>query len=1164
MPLVRDPSDYLREDLPQPGLRTRLRFFWALGWTAATAVPLGAGLLVHNAARPAARTFKWWATVWARGILLASGVRLEAEVRAELPADRAFVFVANHQNELDIATCLIGIPHPFGFTAKAALERVPVLGRVLRRTPCVFVDRSSPRRAIESIREAGEQIRSGNSVLVFAEGERTWGPRLLPFLRGAFVLALEAGVPIVPVTVVDNYRVLDERVLAGHAGTVRLVVGEPVPTAGKRRSDLPALMAAVHAEIERELGRFHGGGRAGRPGGGRPRGIFARALGLRVPPASTPRPSEPPRMAKGKQKARRTPRPAKQPATPKPEAAGSAGARPAKVRSAGASVPQETAWGRLPARTQHLVGVGFLVLVCLGFLWPVTFGPYAIVGEDTVQWRGQAEAMQQYEERTGRLALWAPNTFGGMPGYLIHYPKAVPQLDTAVRALRAAGWWPGAHFLVLLLGAYLFAVFLTRDVLAGVLAAVAYGLTTYVPLILLAGHNTKFVAMAYAPWLLLAFAFVLRRPPDAGWPRVLLGGLLFAIALAVNLRAGHVQITYYVAFVLGVVWITEGVGAVREGAGRAFLASTGALALGAVLGVAMVAHPYLPVAEYRAFTIRASGEGGGLGWDYAMRWSQGFGEMVTLLIPGAYGGGGATYWGEKPFTAGPHYVGPLVLALAVAGLWGVRRRITLGLGIAAGVMVLLAFGRHLPLINRPAFDLLPLLNSFRVPETWLAAVALVVAVLAGVGAYYLGRREPTPEGVERKTRVAYWTFGATAGVLLLLLAGGGALFSFEAPGELERTARAAAQQYGRAPSDPAVRQAASQYVAGLRAERADLFTADAVRSLFFLLLGGGLVVLQRRRRIPAWAMQVGLLLLVTVDLWRVGQRYFNDEAPSLRTSSEILDAIPEYGVDRFIRAQVEVAGGPGHFRVLPLALNPFNSAREATFYESVGGYHGAKLALAQDYIDELIFDADGRLNENALDLLATRYVIARGPAPGFRVAFEDEQTGLVVLEKPDALPRAYLAEETRVVEDREERLRLLRDPDLDLRRTALLNEPLPQPLDPAPIDSLSTAGVELVRFDPREIVWEVATDRPRLMVASEVYYPAGWSAYVDDRPAPIVQTNHLLRGVVVPEGEHIVSMRFEPETHERSALISIVATALAYLGALLMAGLWWYRRGHPA
>src|SRR5690606_33094153 len=183
--------------------------------------------------------------------------------------------------------------------------------------------------------------------------------------------------------------------------------------------------------------------------------------------------------------------------------------------------------------------------------------------------------------------------------------------------------------------------------------AVAFGLTTYLPLILLAGHNTKFIALAYAPWLLLAYAYAIRRPPGADWTRMVLAGLLFAIALAVNLRAGHVQITYYIAFTLGVLWIVEGVQAVREGEARAFLGSTLALAGGGLLALVMVAQPYLITAEYKAFTIRSAGESGGLAWDYAMNWSQGWGELVTLIVADAYGGSGQTYWGAKPFTSGP-------------------------------------------------------------------------------------------------------------------------------------------------------------------------------------------------------------------------------------------------------------------------------------------------------------------------------------------------------------------------------------------------------------------------------------------------------------------------------------------------------------------------------
>jgi hypothetical protein len=860
-------------------------------------------------------------------------------------------------------------------------------------------------------------------------------------------------------------------------------------------------------------------------------------------------------------------------------------AKSGKVRGSGPSNQMSTAWERLSGRTQHAVGIVALLLVSLGFLWSVTFGGFSLVGSDIVQWRGMAESMYEYEAETGSRALWAPNAFGGMPGYLIHYPKEVIQIDTVVTALRAMGWWPGAHLFVLLLGTYLLVFYLSRDVLASVLAGIAYGLTTYIPIILIAGHNTKFIAMAFAPWLVLTFLYAFRRPPGAGWLRVLLGSLLFAAALAINLRAEHVQITYYVIFALGVVWIVEGIGAIREGEWKPFLISTASLAVGGLLALAMVAQPYMATAEYKQFTIRAAVDGG-LAWDYAMNWSQGFGELITLLIPGAYGGEGMTYWGPKPFTAGPHYVGPLVLLLAGLAMLGVRRRLVTGLGVAAGIMVLFSLGRHFPLLNRPMFDYFPLFSSFRVPETWLAVVALSLAVLAGAGAYYLGRREPTPEGVERKTRAAYLGVGGIGGLLLLLLIGHGILFSFEAPGEMRRFAEAIAQQSGVAPSDPRVEQAAAAFLADVKSERRSLFLGDTVRALAFLLLGGVLIFLQRTRRIPSWTLQLGLILLVTVDLWQVGSRYFNTASPSIRTTGQVERAIPQYGFDRFIQARVEVAGGPGHFRTLPLALNPFNDGRTPFFYESVGGYHGAKLALFQDYIDYIFTLPNGALNPNALDLMGARFVIAQGLAPGFEVAFRDEQTGLMVLEKPDVLPRAFFVDEYEVIADDAAAIERLQDPALDLRRTALLTEVPDFPelseaparqADPSPIDRFrrdaapaeaDTAAapaldreVSLVRYTPREIVWEVKTDVPRLFVASEVYYPAGWIARIDGDEMPIYRANHLLRAVPVPAGQHLLTMRFEPEVHPRSVRITLIATSLVYLALLVVTGLWWYRGG---
>lgn len=833
-----------------------------------------------------------------------------------------------------------------------------------------------------------------------------------------------------------------------------------------------------------------------------------------------------------------------------------------RVRTSGPAVREANAWGRLPAWVQHAVCIGFLLVVALGFFAPTTIGGLSLAGGDTVKWRATAEAMLQAEAETGRLPLWSPNVFAGMPGFMIHYPPQVPGVDTLLTTLRGWGLWPVAHMMALLLGTYLLVVFLTRAKLAGVIAAVGFGLTTYLPIILEAGHNTKFIALAYAPWLLLGFAAVIRRPPGTRKALSTLLMLAFAIAAAVNLRAGHVQITYYVVFVAAFWWIAEGITAFREKQLPTFAASTGLLLLGSALAVAMVAHPYLPQSEYKAYTIRAAGPGGGLAWDYAMMWSQDWGELATLLVPNAYGGGGQTYWGAKPFTAGPHYVGPIILMLAAIGLLGVARRSVFAFGVAALVMVGFSLGENFALLNRPAFALLPLFDAFRVPETWLSVVALMLALLAGWGAYYLARREATFEAEHRKQRIAYGAMGGVAALTVLLFVLGGSVFSFERPDERETIRQAAAQQFQASPSDPQVVQVADNFLAEIRAERASLLRADAGRTLLFLALGAALVVLALRRKIPSYAALAGLALLVAIDLWGVGRRYFNEDSPALTRRADVAAAIPRTQADLWIVERVREAGGPGHFRVLP--PSPTTNGLPSFFYESIGGYHGAKLALIQEYFDDLLPDDSTGYNRNALDLLAARYVVAPGVVPGTEPVFRDEQTGLVVAENPTALPRAFFVDAVEVIPDAEARKARLRDRSLNLRTTAVLETPAPQGFASGPTPDSGDVSVRLERFRPDEIVWEVETDRPRLLVVNEIYYPAGWHADLDGAEVPILRANHLLRAVPVPEGRHFVTMRFRPPLHDTSVLVSTLASLFVYGLALVLGGLLWYRRGHPA
>ena len=842
--------------------------------------------------------------------------------------------------------------------------------------------------------------------------------------------------------------------------------------------------------------------------------------------------------------------------------------RRSRVRATGPVLRTEaSAWERLPGWAQHAICIGFLLVVAVGFFAPTTFGGKAFAAGDTVQWRATAEAQIAYEAQTGQPALWAPNVFGGMPGYLVTYSASVPGADTIVTALRSIGLWPAAHFFVLLLGMYLLVVYLTRTKLPGVVAAVGFGLSTYLPLILTAGHNTKFVALAFAPWLLLAFAALIRREP--GTKRMKSGflTLLFAIAAATNLRAGHVQITYYIVVVAAIWWIAEGVAAFRAGTLKTFGFSTGLLAIGSALGLALVAHPYLMQWEFKAFTTRgAAAVGGGMDWAYAMEWSQGWGELLTLVIPNAYGGGGALYWGPKVFTAGPHYLGPVVLLLALIGAVGVARRSVVAFTVAAVLMTGFALGDHFGLLNHLAFAALPLFDTFRVPETWLAAVALVLALLAGWGAYYLQRREATPEAEARKQRVAW---GAIA-VFAILVGGlwitGGAGLSFEKPGELDQIQQAAAAQFGLPVNDPQVVQAAQGYLQqqGITREaRQAAFSSDAGRSLLFLVLAALCVGLLALRRAPAFVALGALALLATADLWGVGRRYVSDDAPSVQRARDPVALIrsQESEADRFLAERAREAG-PGAFRVLP--QNTLSAGMPSYYAESVGGYNGVRLANFQDYLDHTLPDPETGYNRNALRLLAVRYVTAQGTVPGLKPLMQDPQTQMVISEDTVAAPRAYLVDSVAVVADAAQRLDLVRSPQTDLQHVAFVAGDIPgttaAALTGARPDSAGTA-VHLDRYEPDEIVWTIRSDRPRLFVASEVYYPAGWTATVDDASAPIVEVDGLIRGVPVPAGEHIITMRFRPETVERGLLISWITTVLVYGGALALGGLLWLRRG---
>ena len=825
-------------------------------------------------------------------------------------------------------------------------------------------------------------------------------------------------------------------------------------------------------------------------------------------------------------------------------------------------------WDARSSRARHLICLGVLLLAAVVFYAPALFSGKGVVGGDVVKWREMAASMIDHRAATGEEPLWAVNPFGGMPGYLVAYTTKVPGLDTVFQALRAA-MWPVSHLMLGLFGVYALVYFLTRRHLPGVVAGLAYGFTTYLPILLVAGHSSKFIALCLAPWVLLAFAFALRRPG-------LLAGLLFAGAIGLNLRANHPQITYYAVWAIALWWLAEGVAAARAGRLAAFGKATAWLAFGAVVGAAFVADPLLLQMEYKRFTTRQIAGAPGAGhspdaaFQYAMGWSQGVRELLTLVAADALGGSGQTYWGPKVFTAGPHYVGGVAFLLALVGLALGRRRVALGIGAGVVVMVLFALGEHAGGLNRLMFDAFPFFNAFRAPETWLSMVALLVAILAGLGAAAAARQDEPAEADRRRTRGVYAAAGGTVALALLLVVLKGSQ-PFEKAGEREQYAAAIAQQaqaQGVAPTDPRVLQAVEGALAEAKAQRVEMYGGATLRFLVFAGLAAALLVLHRRGTLPAWAMQGGLALLVFVDLYGVDRRYFSGDVLAEVPDPEAL--IERYAYDDFLVERVREAGGPGRFRVLSLEGSLTTTARPAAFYEALGGYHAAPLRLAQDYLENGLADATGGVSANGLGVMGVRYVVAQGVLPGGRPVWPDSTgqpdptTGMVVTELPNPVPRAHFVGRVEPVADGAPTWARMHDPAFDPRTTALV--PAGTSITTTPIDSARAPQATVEQYGPRRIAYRVQTEAPRLLVLSEVFYPAGWKAFVDGRETPIVRTNYLTRGVAVPANAQRVELRFEPARYPLGVGLSALASALVYGGVLVLVALGWRRRrtGVPA
>lgn len=818
-----------------------------------------------------------------------------------------------------------------------------------------------------------------------------------------------------------------------------------------------------------------------------------------------------------------------------------------------------------------IVGVAiFFLFLALAYFAPAVFEGRELFQQDVAGASGVASDVRQLAAASGETSFWTNSLFGGMPMYQIapSYPSLwlVRGLQDVMTLQWPFNLLPGYSWLLfaMLGGFYLFLRALRIERWPSVLGAVMWTFSSYFIILITAGHIWKLMTLAFIPPTIAGIIHSYRG-------RYLVGGAMTALFAAIQILSNHVQMSYYFGFLIVFIILGYLVEAVRAKKYRTFILAslTTLIAGGIAIGIngSNLYHTY----QYGSETIRGGSEltplasdgqqapqanKQGLDKEYITAWSYGKGETFTLLVPNLYGGASGAlsqdpaamdkvenpeykdilgsmnhYWGDQPFTAGPVYVGAFVLLLALLGAFHVRGPLKWALVVGTIFSITLAWGHNLMWLSDFFIDHVPLYNKFRTVSSILVIAEFTIPALAILGLVEFVKR---PQEVLKDRVALYASLALTLLPALVLALVPGSILSLMSAQE--------EQMFKEAISNPQVQLPIPELMAALRSVRASIVSADAWRSLIIILLSLGACYLYMKGRLRA----VGLYLIVggitLIDLWMVDKRYLYDELFIPKETVE-LQAQPVTPVDRAIEADKDP-----HYRVLNASVDTYNDATTSANHRSIGGYHAAKLRRYQDLIERQL----SRGNREVLNMLDTKYII-----------YSDKEHGLQYQINPEAYGAAWLVDDIRWVGNADEEMAAL--DSTHLRHTAIVDKRFQselkdyKPASATPVvDSLALTGhddrVTLESYKPNGATYRVRTDRPRLIVFSEVYYPHGWHLLLDGKTElPLIRTNYTLRAAYIPAGDHQLTMTFDPQSIHRTELVAKIATGLLVL--LILAAL---------
>lgn len=811
-----------------------------------------------------------------------------------------------------------------------------------------------------------------------------------------------------------------------------------------------------------------------------------------------------------------------------------------------------------------VAAVVLFALISFAYFVPASLDGRILFQHDASAGRGMGHEQQTYFERTGERTRWTNSVFGGMPTY--QTAPSYKSTDALSKVMDAYHLWLPEnvwYVFAYLLGFYiLLRAFDFRQELA-VLGSIIWAFSSYFFIIIAAGHIWKVMALAYLPPMIAGLVLAYRG-------KYLWGFILTALFTAFEVKANHVQMTYYYLFVVLFMVIAYLVQAIKNKQLLHFGKATAVCAAAACLGICMNLSNLYHTWEYSKESMRGKSElvkantanqtNSGLERDYITQWSYGIGETWTLLIPNAKGGASVPlsqnetamkkadpnfiqiyqqigqYWGEQPGTSGPVYVGAFVLMLFILALFIVKGPMKWALLAATVLSILLSWGKNFMPLTNFFIDYMPMYAKFRTVASILVIAEFTIPLLAMLG---LKKILDTPSILNKQIKYVYISFGLTAGFCLLFALMPSVFFSnFVSAQELEAMKSIPAEYQG-------------QLIANLREMRQAIFTDDCWRSFFIIVIGTFLLLLYRANKLKKSAFVGLVIVLCLVDMWQVNKRYLND---GMFVEKSVRDnPIEMTPTDQQILQTKEL-----DYRVLNLATSTFNENETSYFHKSIGGYHPAKLRRYQEMIEtyiapemeklmKSIVEAQGdmtKLNGDSispvLNMLNTKFFI---------MPLQGGQT--VPLKNPYAFGNAWFVDKVTYVNNANEELEMVGK--LNLRAEAVADKKFRDVLGSS-CEQDHHAQVTMKTYEPNQLTYEVESAKGGVLVFSENYYPE-WTATVDGKEVPVGRVNYILRAIQVKPGKHQVVLSFFPKSVDRTETVAYIAFALLVICILLGIGL---------